>query len=430
MLDKDPLSKRVYEQITIPAVKVYIRAENNGTYINPKTLEEATVYWSKIAKETGEKLKEYGDINWNSPKQIATILFDGLKLPILDKTPTGAPSMSESVLLRLKDKHEVPQLILENRKATKFLSTFLIKWKELTEKSGDQRIHPTFKVHGTVTGRPACEEPNLQQVPRNVSIRSIIDAPQGWSLVEADLSQAELRIAAEMSQDRELRNCYLTGVDVHKRTVESIFGIDPKVMTKEERKKGKAINFGFVYGMGWKKFMDYARDNYGQVFSEKEAQNTRKGYFRLYQDLPEWHKRQRAFVHKHGYVRNLIGRKRRLYDAQLPDNSENRMAIAQAERNSINSPVQSLASDINLNAFIDICNKYNNEIVRPCGTIHDAIMLEVRNDHLDRVCKDLKHFMENPSIFKRLNVQFNIPIESEVEIGPWGKGTVWKEVNK
>ena len=426
-LEKDPLSFRVYQEITMPASLVYTRAENNGTYINPKTLKEATEYWQKVADETAAKLKEYGDINWNSPKQVATIIFDKLKLPILDKTPAGAPSLSESVLLRLKDKHEVPQLILDNRKATKFLSTFLIPWKELGDLSGDNRIHPKFKVHGTVTGRPACEAPNLQQVPRDVTIRSIIDAPEGWSLVEADLSQAELRIAAEMSQDQELRTCYLTGVDVHKRTVESIFGIDPKEMTKEQRKKGKAINFGFIYGMGWKKFMDYARDNYGQVFSEKEAQDTRKGYFRLYHDLPDWHKRQRNFVRKHGYVRNLIGRKRRLYDALLPDNSDNRMAIAQAERNSINSPVQSLASDINLNAFIDICNKYSDEVVRPNGTIHDAIMLEVRNDMLDRVCKDLKEYMEHPSIFKRHQVHFGIPIESEVEVGPWGKGEVWKE---
>lgn len=425
-LEKDPLSYRVYQEITMPAVKVYARAENNGTWINPQTLEEATNHWKKIAQETGDKLKEYGDINWNSPKQVATIIFDKLKLPVLDKTPGGTPSLSESVLLRLKDKHEVPQLILENRKATKFLSTFLEPWKKLGDQSGDSRIHPTFKVHGTVTGRPACSEPNLQQVPRDVSIRSIIDAPKGWVLVEADLSQAELRIAAEMSQDQELRHCYLTGVDVHKRTVESIFGIDPKDMTKEERKKGKAINFGFIYGMGWKKFMDYARDNYGQVFSEKEAQNTRKGYFRLYKDLPEWHKRQRTFVLKHGYVRNLIGRKRRLYDALLPDNSDNRMAIAQAERNSINSPVQSLASDINLNAFIDICNKYSNDIVRPCGTIHDAIMLEVKEEYLEQVARDLKNMMENPSMFERHNVRFSIPILSEVEIGPWGKGEVLK----
>lgn len=430
MLEKDPMTYRVFKEITMPAVKAFARAENNGTYINPKTLAEATAYWEKIAQDTGDKLKEYGDINWNSTKQVAEILFQKLKLPVLDKTPAGAPSMSESVLLRLKDKHEVPQLLLENRKATKFISTFLDPWKKLTEQSGDQRIHPTFKVHGTVTGRPACSDPNLQQVPRDPSIRSIIDAPEGWTLVEADLSQAELRIAAEMSQDRELRTCYLTGVDVHTRTVESIFGIDPAVMTKEQRKKGKAINFGFIYGMGWKKFMDYARDNYGQVFSEKEAQNTRKGFFRLYQDLPEWHKRQRLFVHKHGYVRNLIGRKRRLYEAQLPSNSENQMAIAQAERNSINSPVQSLASDVNLNAFIDICNKYSNDIVRPNGTIHDAIMLEVRNDYLDVVCKDLKNFMEHPSIFERLNVHFGIPIEAEVEIGPWSKGTVWRELSE
>lgn len=427
-LDKDPLSRRIFENITMPVSRVFARAENNGTYINPQTLEAAREHWTQVVEETREKLKAYGDINWNSAKQVADVLFKKLKLPILDKTGSGAPSCSESVLLRLKDKHEVPELILNNRKASKFLSTFINPWTKLTQQSGDQRIHPKFKVHGTVTGRPSCEEPNLQQVPRDSSIRSIIDAPKGYVLVEADLSQAELRVAAEMSQDKELKTCYLTGIDVHTRTVESIFGIDPKVMTKEQRKKGKAVNFGFVYGMGWKKFMDYARDNYGQVFSEKEAQNTRKGYFRLYSDLPEWHKTQRAFVRKHGYVRNLIGRKRRLYDAMLPDNSDNRMAIAQAERNSINSPVQSLASDINLNAFIDICTKYpDNEIVRPCGTIHDAIMLEVREDYLDRVCHDLKYFMENPSIFKKFQVRFGIPIESEVEIGPWSKGRVWEE---
>lgn len=427
-LDEDPLSRRIFENITMPVSRVFARAENNGTYINPQTLETAREHWTQVIEETQEKLKAYGDINWNSAKQVADVLFKKLKLPILDKTGSGAPSCSESILLRLKDKHEVPELILNNRKASKFLSTFINPWTKLTQQSGDQRIHPKFKVHGTVTGRPSCEAPNLQQVPRDSSIRSIIDAPKGYILVEADLSQAELRVAAEMSQDKELKTCYLTGIDVHTRTVESIFGIDPKVMTKEQRKKGKAVNFGFVYGMGWKKFMDYARDNYGQVFSEKEAQNTRKGYFRLYSDLPEWHKTQRAFVRKHGYVRNLIGRKRRLYDALLPDNSDNRMAIAQAERNSINSPVQSLASDINLNAFIDICTKYpDNEIVRPCGTIHDAIMLEVREDYLDQVCHDLKYFMENPSIFKKFQVRFGIPIESEVEIGPWSKGKVWEE---
>ena len=103
------------------------------------------------------------------------------------------------------------------------------------------------------------------------------------------------------------------------------------------------------------------------------------------------------------------------------------MAIAQAERNSINSPVQSLASDVNLNAFIDICNKYSNDVVRPNGTIHDAIMLEVRNDFLDQVCRDLKNYMEHPSIFTRMNIRFSIPIEAEVEIGPWSKGTVWRD---
>lgn len=424
LLKKDPMSLEVFQSITMPVSRIYARATSCGVYLNPKTLKGAIEEQERLAQEAKAVLDKYGDINWNSPKQVIDILFNKLKLTVLDKTPSGTPSVSESVLQRLAHEHEVPKALINFRGANKNLNTFLGPWTELIEQSGDSCIHPNFKVHGTVTGRPSCSEPNLQQVPRDPAIRSIIDAPEGYTLVESDLSQAELRIAAEMSQDRELRTCYLTGVDVHTRTVESIMGIDPAVMTKEERKKGKAINFGFIYGMGAKKFTEYARDNYGQNFSEDESKEIRKSYFKLYNSLPDWHKRQRNFVRKHGYVRSLIGRKRRLPEALLEDNSENRIKIAQAERNAINSPVQSLASDINLCAFISICEKYqDNDLVRPCGTIHDAIMLIVRNDVLDDVCRDLKNFMENPPLFNKLGIKFSIPIVAEVELGPWGKPT-------
>lgn len=428
MLEKDPLTKTVFEEITMPAARAYARAEKNGTYISPESLKEATDYWSNIANSTSVELSKYGEnINWNSAKQVAEVLYNQLKLPILEKTPTGAPSCSESVLLRLSKQHEVPGLLLKMRKATKFISTFLEPWKELMELSGDSCIHPTFKVHGTTTGRPSCSDPNLQQVPREVTIRSVIGAPKGWVFIEGDLSQAELRIAAEMSQDPELKLCYQTGIDVHSRTVESLFGIDPKVMTKEQRKKGKAVNFGFIYGMGYKKFMEYARDNYGQDFTEEESKKIRHGFFRLYQELPAWHERQKRFVRKKGYVRNIIGRKRRLPDALLDEiDSDSRMKIAQAERNAINSPVQSFASDLNLSAFIALCKHFpDDNMMRPEGTIHDAIAVIAREEIADEVCYWMKYYMEHSPVLEKLGIKLSIPIEAEVETGSWGKGNVW-----
>lgn len=428
-LSQDPLTENLFYNHTMPIVRAYAKVERNGTYISPKALKESTEYWEKIARETKEKLDSYfPNINWNSAKQVADVLFNKLKLKVLDKTPAGVPSCSESVLQRLASQHEIPKLIIDNRGANKNLSTFLYPWKELMDLSGDNCIHPGFKVHGTVTGRPSSSEPNLQQVPRDPTIRSVIQAPPGWVCIEGDLSQAELRIAAELSQDPELKLCYQTGIDVHSRTVETLFGIDPKIMTKEQRKKGKAVNFGFIYGMGWRKFMEYARDNYGQTFTEEEAQKTRKGFFKLYHALPDWHRKQREFVHKRGYVRNLIGRKRRLYDALLPDNEENRIKIAQAERNAINSPVQSLASDINLSAFVALSEKYTDtNLVRIEGTIHDAILVIAREDIANQVAHDMKYFMEHPPIFEKMGIRLTVPIESEVEVGPWSKGVVWKE---
>lgn len=428
LLNKDPMTRFVFENITMPASQCFARAENNGTYISPTALKESTDYWEQQLKESQDKLNSYGTINWNSSKQVAEFLFKTLKLPVLDKTPGGTPSCSESVLLRLSKEHEVPGLLLKSRRADKMLSTFLRPWKDLMALDGNNRIHPGFKVHGTVTGRPSSSQPNLQQVPREVSVRSVIQAPPGWTFIEGDLSQAELRIAAEMSQDPELKLCYQTGIDVHARTVESVFGIDRSVMTKEQRKKGKAVNFGFVYGMGWKKFMDYARDNYGQVFTEEEAKTTRQKFFRLYSALPDWHKRQRAFVHKKGYVRNLIGRKRRLPDALRDEiNEEDRVKIAQAERNSINSPVQSLASDINLSAFIALCKKFpDDNLMKPEGTIHDAIAVIAKNEIAEEVCYWMKYYMEHSPVLEKLGIKMTVPVEAEVEIGSWGKGEVWK----
>ena len=158
--------------------------------------------------------------------------------------------------------HPVAGDILKWREAEKQLNTFINSWD--SRRDGQSLIHPSFLIHGTVTGRPSCKNPNLQQTPRDPRIRSIIDAPEGWVLVQFDISQAEMRIAAEMSRCPRLTQAFINGQDVHELIVQSNFGITTP--TKDERKKGKAINFGYLYGMGAKKFMIYARDITGLTY--------------------------------------------------------------------------------------------------------------------------------------------------------------------
>lgn len=443
-LEEEPTAAGIFYNLTMPVARMYCDIELVGVYVNPKKLDEAYDFWTDKAEEALRKLNHHvpdnaqrkdkktkkiiTGINWGSPQQVGEVLFKRLKLPVLDKTPKGEPSVAESVLLRLADKHPVPKLIIEYREAMKNKGTFVEGWQA---KCYNNRMHPHFKIHGTVTGRPSCEEPNLQQTPRDPRIRSMIEEIDEdengyeWVLVDADLSQAELRITAEASGDPELKICYQTGVDVHTRTVQHIFGIMKP--DKEQRKKGKAINFGFVYGMWWKKFKDYARDNYGVTFTDKESENIRKSFFRLYSGLTGWHKRQKAFANQHGYVMSFLGRKRRLPEARIrPKNKIEEMRKQEAERQAINSPIQSFASDLTLMAAVELHNELPREYFRIVGSVHDAILMGVRKDKLDIVLPRIKQAMEHPQLLNKMKVRLSVPIVSEIEIGPWGAAKVWQ----
>ena len=428
-MKKDPDTKIIFDRVTMPVSHMYARAETRGIYVNPKRLKKAHRYWKKKGDKALKKLTDLcpsdnswkdkktkevmHGINWNSPDQVATVLFDNIGLKSLEETPGGKRAVNESVLLRLAHKHKVPKLILAHREASKMLG-FVVSWQK---RAINNRIHPNFKIHGTVTGRPSCEEPNLQQVPRIPEIRGIFDAAPGWVLISADFSQIELRIVAEMSRDEALTFEYQTGGDVHTKTVQTIFGIMKP--SKEERKKGKAINFGFIYGMWWKKFMDYARDNFGIIFTPQEAERIRKEFFRLYHGITPWHKKQKRFANTQGYVRSLLGRIRRLPDALARDDSRE---CKEAERQAINSPVQSFASDLNLTAAVELEQKLPDTKFRIVSTTHDEILAEVKIEHLMSVAKEIKKTMENPSILDELNIELSIPIEAELEKGPWGNG--------
>lgn len=462
-LDKDWEVARVFERILVPCSDLFTEVEFNGVYVNSSKFGDAEKYLRGEMEKAEAELKKYGDINWGSPKQVADLLFKKLKIKCPQKTPKGGYSTSESTLKQID--HPCVGALLKFRGAKQQLSFFIEGWKPYLV---NNRLHPSFKLHGTVTGRLSCENPNLQQVPRDPRIRSLITAPEGWTLIEADLSQIELRITAELSGDRELSRVFHEGRDAHWLTalteiargggkVKEVLET-AKVLTqgksvkyneaiqilleagpdacadilkdwKELRKKAKAVNFGYVFGMWWKKFKIYARDNYDVHLTDKEAEESRKSFFALYCDIEDWHKRQKNFAHEHGYVRSLSGRKRRLPDAMLYDDTP---ARAEALRQSINSPVQSFANDLNLMAALQLRSEFPRNIVRIVGTVHDAILLEVKNEYIEQVYTRLLQIMSRPDMMNEFEIDFSIPIEAEAKIGPWSEGVSlekWKAAN-
>lgn len=491
-LQEAPFEKFIFENISMPAVDMYSRAFVDGVYLNPKTYNASARTVLEKIDEYKAKLEDWAPgVNWGSSKQLRDLFHSrGIHSPkvtdkgvawylevlmdvaeINDKEASKEAkrvrnsyhdiiqklkeeditqpvikalgykdwiddyeSFSFEALQELSADYPICADVIELRMWEKYLSTFIGPWSESMK---DWLLRPNFRITGTVTGRPSCSDPNLQQVPRDTTIRSIIDAPEGWDCVEADLSQAELRIAAIMSGDTELRRSYREGEDIHAKTVNHIFNIPVDKMTKEERKKGKAINFGFLYGMYPKKFQEYAWVSYQTRFTLAECENTRDSFMGLYNALPRWHEEQKAIVKKHGEIWSPIGRTRHLPKAWSTD----RMIRAEAERQAINSPVQGFAADIVLSAACQISKEYGPDVMKIWGTIHDAIGLRTRADKTEEIAKRLKYLMEHPPVideflkafpletlpkyFHRFyeNGELCVPLKAEVEIGAWGKPT-------
>jgi DNA polymerase I-like protein with 3'-5' exonuclease and polymerase domains len=197
----------------------------------------------------------------------------------------------------------------------------------------------------------------------------------------------------------------------------------------EIRKRAKAVGFGYLYGMWWKKFKRYARDNYGIIVTDQEAQESRKSFFELYSGFVQWHERQRRFARNNGYVRSLAGRKRRLPKAQLRDDTPERR---EAERQAINSPVQSFASDLNIMSALQLHKEYTRDKVRIVGSVHDSLLIYVRKPYVVEVANRIQEIMRWPKLLDVFQIEFTVPLESEVKIGPWSKGISlekWRKAN-
>lgn len=459
-LKLEPHVHKVYREIMIPIAQEFVYAEYQGVWIDVTRLDEMRDILVSRLDVAQRSLAKYGNINWGSPQQVGKLFFDELKLPVVERTESGNPSVSESVLKRLN--HPAVSDLLEYRSAKQQLSFFVNGWRPYLV---GEWLHPSFKLHGTVTGRFSCENPNLQQVPRDPLIRSIISAPPGWVLIEADLSQIELRIAAEMANANSMIRTFKKNIDIHWRTAigearrstehkklirrtYSLLGYKQKGISvksnvllatgpdkciavapewKEIRKKAKAINFGFLYGMWWTKFLDYARDNYGITLTPEQAQKSRKNFFEMMPELEPWQRRMKAFARMHGYVESLSGRKRRLPMAKLKEDTPQRR---EAERQAVNSPVQSFANELNLMVALQVRREYSRSKVKIVGMVHDATLYMVRQRDAVKTARRILYIMSRPKMLEEFGIKLRVPLEGDVKMGKWGKGLSYEEYRR
>lgn len=467
-LMRDKETRNIYDFLTMPASRMYEDIEREGHYVNLARRAEVKAELEVKLSDTQEALNKLlgKPINWNSSKQVGEALYGTLGLTPTVFTDKGAPSSGEQALAELGD-HPIVKLLTDYRSHQKMLSTYIDGWDEYMV---GPYLYLGTKLHGTVTGRYSSR---LHQVPRDGIIRNLIEAPDGWTFVQADLSQAELRIVAITSGDPELIRCYQEGVDVHwrttigvlrmggnpkdlaiaRRTVEVYFKQrgQPEMMPetvggilgvmeeighdacieinkhwKEKRKHSKGINFGYVYGMGAKKFCEYALVNYGWHVELRESSEIRDGFFGTYASLPNWHERQRQLVRMDGHVRSLSGRKRRLPGIWSADKG----VQAEAERQAINAPVQGFIGDLKVMGMLSIYHNlqlpFKGERLRIKGEVHDSILLWVKTEHLDTMLPRIKRCMEHPEWLDMFNINLPVPIVADLEIGTWGAGKTWK----
>ncbi|WP_265458477.1 DNA polymerase I [Aeromonas salmonicida] len=382
---------QVFSEIELPLLPVLARMELLGTTIDPKLLhqqsQEIELRLAELERQAHELAGQ--EFNLSSPKQLGEILFTKLGLPIIKKTPKGAPSTAEEVLAELAETYELPRLLMEHRTLAKLKSTYTDKLP-LMIKPQTGRVHTSYHQAVAATGRLSSSDPNLQNIPvRNEQGRRIRQAfipSAGYKLVAADYSQIELRIMAHLSGDKGLLTAFAEGKDIHKATAAEVFGVALDAVTTDMRRSAKAINFGLIYGMsafGLAKQLGIGR---------AEAQKYMDLYFERYPGVLEYMERTRQQAEAQGYVETLFGR--RLY---LPDiKSRNAGLRKGAERAAINAPMQGTAADIIKRAMINVdgwIRGIEDESIRMLMQVHDELVFEIREEKLEEYTAIIKEKM-------------------------------------
>ena len=389
----DEKLKSVFEEIELPLVPVLSRIERTGVLVDDMQLSAQSV---EIAQRLDELEKQVFEIaeqefNLSSPKQLQAVLFEKMGLPVIKKTPSGAPSTNEEVLQELALDYPLPKLILEYRGLAKLKSTYTDKLPKMINPSTG-RVHTSYHQAVTATGRLSSTDPNLQNIPiRNEQgrrIRQAFIAPHGWKILAVDYSQIELRIMAHLSGDQALLDAFSQGKDIHSATAAEVMGVDIAEVTSEQRRRAKAINFGLIYGMsafGLAKQIGIARG---------EAQQYMDLYFERYPGVMKYMENTRLQATEQGYVETLFGR--RLY---LPEiKSRNGMRRKAAERAAINAPMQGTAADIIKKAMLIVdewIQEHGQGKVRLLMQVHDELVLEVEESSLSEIETKVQKLMES-----------------------------------
>ena len=362
---------------------------------------------TRIAELEKDVHEEAGEpFNLGSTKQLQQILFEKMSLPIIKKTPKGAPSTSEDVLQELALEYPLPKKIMEYRGLTKLKNTYTDKLpKMINHRTG--RVHTSYHQAVTATGRLSSTDPNLQNIPiRNEEGRRVRQAfipREGNKFVAADYSQIELRIMAHLSGDKGLLDAFAHGKDIHKATASEVFGVPLDEVTTEQRRSAKAINFGLIYGMsafGLSKQLNIPRN---------EAQKYMDLYFERYPGVLEYMDSTRESAKDKGYVETVFGR--RLY---LPDiKASNGARRKGAERAAINAPMQGTAADIIKMAMIkvdDWIRKNASDDVTMMMQVHDELVFEIKEDKVQTYVSTITALMESAATL-------NVPLVVEAGVG-------------
>ncbi|MFA9217792.1 MAG: DNA polymerase I, partial [Sphingomonadaceae bacterium] len=407
-VERDPNLQRIYQTIELPTAVVLQKIERNGVMIDAALLgQQSLELGTRIAElEAQAHALAEQPFNLGSPKQIGEIFFEKLKLPVVKKTPSGAPSTDEEVLQKLAEDYPLPKVLLEYRSLSKLKSTYTDKLpKGINPNTG--RVHTNYAQAVAVTGRLASNDPNLQNIPIRTKegrrIREAFVAPAGSHIVSADYSQIELRIMAHISGDAAMLRAFADGVDIHRATAAEIFGVPAAEVSSEQRRYAKVINFGLIYGMS----AFGLAANLG--IERSAAQSYIERYFVRFAGVKQYMEDTRAQAKARGYVETVFGR--RLW---LPEiNSPNGPRRQGAERAAINAPMQGTAADLIKLAMVAVQNWLEQEQLhsKMIMQVHDELVLEVPDAELELVKRKLPELMAGVA-------QLKVPLTAEVGVGP------------
>jgi len=405
----------IYELFEKPLIKILAEMEINGIKVDSLFLESLSKKFDKKIRKLENDIYKIANKEFNigSPKQLGEIIYNDLKIAVLKRTKKGSFATSASVLEDLSFKgHKFPKLILDWRQVSKLKNTYTDSLREhINDKT--KRVHTSFLLAATTTGRLASSDPNLQNIPikseDGKEIRKAFIAEKGYTLISADYNQIEMRILADLADVKELKKAFKNDEDIHSLTASQVFNIDINKVDQDTRRKAKAINFGIIYGIS----------QYGLakqiMVSNNEAESFLKSYFLRFPEIKEYMNSTIKFCRKTGYVNNIFGR--RSYISGINDKNYNVRNFQ--ERAAINAPIQGSAAEIMRLAMIRLNKKIKDNKIRMLLQIHDELIFEVPNNEVKNLCKIIQN--EMISVKDSDLHSFTTPLTVDINTGDnWG----------